>query len=274
MNANIFSMDRVMLLFKHDWLTFWKEKVVLAVVMFVSTVGVVLFGKMDYIALSVMLAMVVWLVMILAPFYFSSHILVNMRSKQDSIAFLMLPASQLEKFFVRFVDMVIVPVLIIAVSLLLGVLLDIVILGWTSVADWCRGFVEGFKFSLLNNPQSGALFEYYFENVGLIALSLIVSLVFNISKFILGGVYFGRFAIVKTALCDMALNFLIAPLQLAWIYGGNWDVDLDSGTMDVTFFSRLVPSTTHIEVTMVVEVVLTAVLMYLSYRLYTKKQVL
>lgn len=243
------------MLFIHDLTTYSKDKIYLAVMVFFPAV-------IAYIASDIMPGMAFMMFMIsvatsiLAPFYLASHICANMRTKQDSIAFAMMPATNVEKFIVRFVDYAILPSLIVfvcmlAIALFIGCLFSI------GHYDELKSFIATIG-TFINEDLFNIDWDWVFSFETFTGLVMILTCGFyDMALVVLGGCFFKRFALVKTWLIVMAISVTL---------GGFVHV---TGIIDF-----IVESTGAMWCGIGVMTLINIAIIYLSYMLFKRKQII
>lgn len=247
---DVFSLARVRQLFVYDWTMYYKEKLFLALLVFLSVFSVFLFWRLDF-QITAILAMVISGIVITFSLHFiASHIFANARTKQDSIAFLMLPATKFEKFFVRFVDFSVIPAFIIIVVASLSLGLCCLFLGWDFMCDLYDKFLNGYQV-MLQNPQ----FSLYFADIRSYFWSMILSCAASVGIYTLGGTIFGRFAFVKTLAIMLGFDMVYSIILSSAMQ--NVEVVLDSMKILGFWFN----------------IILAFACPVISYVIYSKKQV-
>lgn len=207
------SAYRLKMLFHHDLTTYAKEKIYLAALVFVPTILAYFIG--EYLEnLSFMLLLISLFTAIFAPYYLASHICANMRTKQDAIQFAMLPATNIEKFIVRFVDYAILPGIIvlcatIAICLVVG---GLYAMGhFSEIMDSITIMICNIELQEVVDALKENLFT--FKTFSLF-MWLVFTWLFDMSLIVLGGCYFKRFALVKTWLIILLLSVTFGSFNI------------------------------------------------------------
>lgn len=247
---DIFSLARVRQLFVYDWIMYYKEKLFLALLVFLSVFSVFLFWRLGFQIAAILTMIISGIVITYSLFFIASHIFVNTRSKQNSIAFLMLPATKFEKFFVRFVDFSVIPALIIIVVASLSFGLCCVLMGMDFIYDLYDKFVSGYQV-MLQSPQ----FSLYFADLSSFFWSMILYYTAGIGLYTLGGTIFGRFAFVKTLAIMLGFDMVYSIILSSAMH--NVEIVLDSMKILGFWFN----------------IILAFACPVISYVIYSKKQV-
>ena len=249
-------MSRLRMLFRHDLTTYSKDKIYLMAIVFVPTILAYFIGSSAE-GLTVLLLCISFFTAAFAPFYFASHICANMRTKQDSIHFAMLPATNAEKFLVRFVDYAVLPSFIVLIAIIAVVFMVSVLYSLGHFDD----ILNGMSMITINIEDLEDLREKIFSYEALSTLICIaVSFSFDMAIAILGGCIFKRFALVKTWL-------IVAIVSV--FFGGFISIigEFMLLNYDVTDLRIALPF-------LIVQIVITIGMIYLSYVLFKRKQIL
>lgn len=206
------SYNRLKMLFKHEWSMNWQEKMYLAILAFTMPFAIATVYSILPMALMQLMLMGTILIITIAPSYFASHTFANMRNKQQRIAFLMLPATNEEKFIVRLIDYAILPSVIIVTSTFMAGLLALIIHDTT--------FIKDLKEALAFQKEAMPIEIAKIAVLG--TLYVITSWAKQMSIMTLGGLIFGKRAVVKTFLVEIAFYILFARtifscLDYMWI---------------------------------------------------------
>lgn len=262
------SMSRLRMLFRHDLTSYAKEKIMVAALIFVPTL-LAYFISEHIMWLTIMLLFISLFTALFAPFYLASHICANMRTKQDAIQFAMLPATNVEKFLVRFVDYAFLPTVI--------VILAVVAIGLVTGFLYSLGhfdkLVEAVDFFMNNWDQDvrevlNTFYEHLFSFEAFSFLLLIfMSYGFDISIAVLGGCIFKRFALVKTWLC-----YLLIAVTFGSFFGGMLIHHFDAAF--IRFDSDRIFMLKEIWTQIGIFAALIAAALYGSYTLFKRKQIL
>ena len=196
------SYNRLKMLFKHDWESYWKGKAVLAGIIFGFTV--LAYSMVNVLpGLSfALISLLVW-VLVLSPSYFCSHIFANMRTKQQRISFLMLPATREEKYLVRFVDYAIAPSIIIFVTLAITLA---ILYPFSSLRDLDLGAL--WELSKAGFSQSEITYEL--RTIACMIATVITASLAWMSAFVLGGTIFNKHAMAKTLLAIILIQVVFS----------------------------------------------------------------
>ncbi|MCQ2230184.1 MAG: hypothetical protein MJZ13_10650 [Bacteroidales bacterium] len=249
--SNNISCSRLAMLFKHDWVSHWKDKAILAGLIFGLTILAYSLRNILPSLHVTFIGFLIWII-ILTPAFFCSHIFHNMRTKQQKIAYLMIPATRAEKYIVRFVDYVIIPPIIATVTFLIAMAVVCMFSNWYIDFHECYDFIKNTLSELQGLEDKKILFS--------IVLVVITAMTAGLSAFILGGTIFKSHAMAKTILVLIILQVLMSALSL-----NISDLATDHGNN--TFFAvTMAASAFYI---LVIIACVTA-----SYLLFSRKQVI
>lgn len=252
------SINRLQMLFRHDITTYLREKIYLIALVFVPTL-LAYFISDNLIGLTIVLLLISFFTAALAPYYMASHICANMRTKQGAIQFAMLPATNIEKFIVRFTNYAVLPTLIVFVSL--------VALGMVTGSLYSIGHFDEIKYNLrimINDEQFLEVWEYLRTNIFTFrVLSLLffifVSYAFNISIVVLGGCYFKRFALIKTWLITLLASTIFGQIAIL--------PDIEILNFDIDDINKI-----WINVCVIMSI--SVVMLFVAYKLFKRKQII
>ena len=265
------------MLFRHDLSLHAKDKIYLALIVFVPTI-LAYFIADHLMSVTILLLLISGLTALFAPYYLASHICVNMRTKQDAINFAMLPATNLEKFIVRFVDYGILPTLI--------VLFDLLLIALTLFFFYSIGHFDDvvLKMKMLFDPTVIEQLKHDLQEIlkvpflpslaTLWVVNSVVGYMSNIHAMTLGGCYFNRFAMVKTWLVIMGIG---AVLQGFVSVGVGFGLHLYPAMLDDLNNPNPEVVLEHFQtlfiVCSIINTVLAAALLYFTYVLFKRKQI-
>lgn len=202
---NNISWSRMKMLFRHDLKSYGRQHIFLASAVFFPLLLVSVLAEVNtlgnFTGISFLMIQIALFAIAMGPAYMASHIFVNMRSKQDATAFAMLPATNVEKYVVRFVDFVLLPLLIVLLSLIAFVLVFLLLHGGElmELASKIIDNWEEVREQLVVNVDMPTLWKV----AGIYILMKLAS----VSFFALGGTVFGKYAIVKTWLLMFPMTF-------------------------------------------------------------------
>jgi hypothetical protein len=134
--------------------------------------------------------------MFLGGLWFSAGIWSDVNTTQQRQFFLTLPASDLEKYISKW--LITGPLFLLAFTFiywLFSMLVNVIALGYPGVAYW--------QLDMMGNEVITKLVPYY---------------LLSQPMFLAGGIWFGRFAFIKTALVALALELLLIGF-VAWLGG-------------------------------------------------------
>lgn len=228
----IFSLARVRQLFAYDWTMNYKDKLYLAIIVFLAVISSFTFLRLDYEIAAVIIIVISAIILSYAPYFLASHIFANMRTKQDSIAFMMLPATKFEKFLVRFIDFSIVPSLIILIVGALAFGICVLCMGTDFMNQLYDTWLKGYTV-MLQNPQ----FRLYFTDLDSFICQALAGSLAGLGIYTLGGSIFGRFAFVKTMAIMLVFDLFYAVLYNS--YAGDFNVVLGS-MKELGFWTNLI----------------------------------
>ena len=137
----------------------------------------------------------------------------HLKTKQDYVSYLMLPASHLEKFVARWLMFTVVWTLIgllgMIAAFLVTSLLGYIFGGWTSDIP-----------TLLDLMRSWAVWDYSLSET----LSLVIVVAWIHSIYLLGGTFFRRNAPLLTTVVVFAVGVLVAVILTKCLMRIDWDV--------------------------------------------------
>lgn len=247
-----FDMQRFLLTMKWDVISNWKEslKIMLTMTFAMGIMfAITLFGKTtveanDWVVDTVMqqqglfglFGFIVFMVV------GASRIFNNMRTKQQRTAFLMLPASNAEKFVARWLWATVGQLVLFVVALLLADLLQVlfsVILG-----KGVFGSAAAATFKMVGNIFTGgsrglhALGEKDMSAALTLSIFMCMTAVFNHASYVLGGVFFRRNPWLLTTCAGFVLTVIISIFipNTYWIEG--WMGD-DSAYLSLNIWSGI-----------------------------------
>ncbi|MBR6249661.1 MAG: hypothetical protein IKR17_00515 [Bacteroidales bacterium] len=262
------SMSRLRMLFRHDLTSYAKEKVMVAALIFVPTL-LAYFISEHIMWLTIMLLFISLFTALFAPFYLASHICANMRTKQDAIQFAMLPATNVEKFLVRFVDYAFLPTVIV----ILAVAAISLVTGFLYSLGHFDKLIEAVDYFLKVTEEQwqvvfSQLHEHLFTfNVFSFLVLMLISYGFDISIAVLGGCIFKRFALVKTWLC-----YLLIAVTCGSFFGGIFIHHIDETLLNFNIDNEVFLRTIWTQIGIFVALI--AATLYGSYVLFKRKQIL
>ncbi len=201
-----------------------------------------------------------------SPFYFASHIMSNMRTKQEATAFAMIPATNAEKYIVRFVNYVILPSIVAFLASLLAAIFVSIFKGWEFIQGLYESFYYFFSHSWKLLQENGPIITIdgkdYDIRYGMIsaALSIFLSYAMNIMIAVLGGSYFRRHPLIKTFIIYVFFALFISP-SLHHFYG-----------MFVVNHGWDIPTVVH--TTQCVQALVIIVCTVVSYKLFRRRQII
>ncbi|MCR5697720.1 MAG: hypothetical protein K6G73_12175 [Marinilabiliaceae bacterium] len=262
------SLSRLRMLFRHDLTSYAKEKVMVAALIFVPTF-LAYFISEHVMWLTVLLLFISLFTALFAPFYLASHICANMRTKQDAIQFAMLPATNVEKFLVRFVDYAFLPTVIV----ILAVIAIGLVTGFLYSLGHFDKLVEAIAYLKGNWNEDlivalNTLYEHLFTfQVLSFILLAFISYGFDISIAVLGGCIFKRFALVKTWLC-----YLLIAVTCGSFFSGAFVHHFEGIFVNFSDNSDVFLREVWIQIGILSALIVAA--LYGSYTLFKRKQIL
>ncbi|MDO4461665.1 MAG: hypothetical protein Q4C30_04095 [Bacteroidia bacterium] len=190
----------------YDFNCYRKEKIVLASVIFFTIIAQAVCAQIGGIIAGFLVGItfpLLVLFVVLGIYYMASHFGVAFRKKQTSILFLSFPVSVTEKFFARFINQIIAPVLIAILSASCA-------FGLLAIINKLYPLEIFSVFEVVNmRAVSDMPFYPFMERVAWIAF---VSNMFSLCVMMLGSLVFGRYAIIKTIVSYTILSWIISPL--------------------------------------------------------------
>lgn len=262
------SLSRLRMLFRHDLTSYAKEKVMVAALIFVPTF-LAYFISEHVMWLTVLLLFISLFTALFAPFYLASHICANMRTKQDAIQFAMLPATNVEKFLVRFVDYAFLPTVIV----ILAVAAIGLVTGFLYSLGHFDKLIEAVDYFLKVTEEQwqvafSQLHEHLFTfNAFSFLVLTLISYGFDISIAVLGGCIFKRFALVKTWLC-----YLLIAVTCGSFFSGVFVHHFEGIFVNFSDNSDVFLREVWIQIGILSALIVAA--LYGSYTLFKRKQIL
>lgn len=207
----------------------------------------------------------------IAFIWLNSRIMRVMNTKEKRISYLMLPATNLEKFVSRTVYVTLGAIVMLLVAILLAELIRLLIvlifgmndalLSWSldNVAEIIR---TNFTVPRIYD-ESG---EYLWNAVPLMSIA---SFLCYQSIFVLGGVSFYRHPFFKTLFVQWAIAMILGALF--FFFAGYINFDFDNNAL-LSFLQSV--SVTQVEIaTSVILIALAALFWYFSYRIFVNSQI-
>jgi hypothetical protein len=242
---DIFDFKRLGALFVYDWATTWKMYVIYFSLIMGSAVMANVVDVLDFPVITSLIGSLGVLVFIIGLLYIPSIAFSNMSTKGRRINFLMLPASNLEKFTVRVVNYAILPIFVAFLAVFL---------------------LDRISFVFDNNPGN-ILFHICQEimkcddKYGVLILIKVIFAIFvlllcQMSFMVLGASIFRKKVLIKTIAVSFGISIIFSF----------FDIDLSIQMNDKLFYDDFLTwgIVTHL--------VLTAIYFSVSYFLFKRKQ--
>lgn len=201
-----FNWSRLMSLFAYDWATTWKIHAVYAALIVGCSVMTLLCLSVGLNSLQGVFNVLFFMITAIGQLFIASHSFANIRNKTGRINYLMLPATNMEKFIVRMVNMAIAPLL-------------------TAIIAWGISYAVFEVCSLLRiwfvNPLDFILSMYknFFEPTSKVFLFLSFLFMMIINTFsnnlymAMGSLLFKRFVLIKMIFVSIGLSIVFSLLM-------------------------------------------------------------
>lgn len=292
---NYFSFSRLGLVMKRDFVENWKTNLYVFLGIFLAFLGVYLFNmnefdnswvetRKDIIHyINPHTASFVSITSFLL-FYFASETMRNMRTKENRLSYLMLPATMLEKFVARALYVTIGVLVMVAVASLLAEAVHWAFMPFFDempdkfkVCVWPEAWEKVVE--AINPFQTRMITEGSYDSWVRVEKSMFCGIMMGYmialwshSLFILGGNYFGKYAFFKTW-----GTIILVGILFAWI-SSNLDFYLDYIARRFESFARNNEDWLTVDfvagMVAVIFFVFTALNWWLSYKLFTRQQVI
>lgn len=270
-SSNTFSFSRLMLVMKRDLVENWKYNLQIALSMY----GAFLISAlMTYSSISDMSDINIYYSYRLG-FYIAigfitfctlllnaAHIMEVMNSKEKRIAYLMLPATQSEKYISRALQVVVGTVLMLFITLVFAEITRLLLFPLLGAPEVLQHFcIFDFGDVLSNTIFLSGVEDIELENIkNLAILSTCSWFLASLSFFILGGTYFYKKPAIKT-FCLLILGFVAFSFILS-----NWEPHNNTVKEEIDYKISLI-------LLIIISVTITVFNWGLSYFLFTRSQV-
>lgn len=251
----------------YDFNFFLKEKIVLASVVFftliVQAVCAQIGGAISGVLLAVTCPLLI-LFVIFGTMYLASHFGIAFRKKQTSILFLSFPVSVTEKFFVRFINQIIVPWLIV----LLSACMAYIVLYLVNFI-YPLNVISALSFFNANDVTDVYAVELFYRLLSVTTSSFF----FQLTVMMLGSLVFSKYAIIKTFIAYTIISWVMTPMfydQKSLLARAESMKIAHPTTQDVHDFVFSFVT----EDLIVLYVVLSVIIMAISYVLFRRKTII
>lgn len=201
-----FNWSRLMSLFAYDWATTWKIHAVYAALIVGCSVMTLLCLSVGLNSLQGVFIYLFFMITAFGQLFIASHSFANIRNKTGRINYLMLPATNMEKFVVRMVNMSIAPLL-------------------TAIIAWIISFFV-FEVCSLFEAFDATLLEFVLRIYGAIhvtietvpiLISLFIMMLLNYFShnfyMAMGSLLFKRFVLIKMIFVTIGLSIVFSLLM-------------------------------------------------------------
>ena len=207
-----FSMSRLMSLFVYDWATTKKVYIIFASLILGPIIIGLMLAQFGANSLAEFIVSLIYPVIIFGALYVASHTFSNIRKKSGSISFLMLPASNIEKFIVRVVNMTVVPLIVANVTWFVA---DVIVYLASFVLPCSLEYItlsEAYSFipEMYNSMQCGSFVAFLMASFVLV--TLFIYIMNNMLYMSLCSLMFKRFVFVKAIFLFIGLCILFSSL--------------------------------------------------------------
>lgn len=201
-----FNWSRLMSLFAYDWATTWKIHAVYVALIVGCSVMTLLCLSVGLNSLQGIFNFLFFMITAFGQLFIASHSFANIRNKTGRINYLMLPATNMEKFVVRMVNMAIAPLL-------------------TAIIAWGISYAVFEVCSLLRiwfaNPIDYILSMYktFFEPTSKVFIFLSFLFMLLLNNFsnnfymAMGSLLFKRFVLIKMIFVTIGLSIVFSLLM-------------------------------------------------------------
>lgn len=219
-----------------------KEKFIYGLVLFVGVITMAICAQIGGVVAGVICGITFPLLTMfyfVGAMYMSSHFGKPFRTKQTSIQFLMLPASVTEKFFARFINQCVLPILIgvISIGLAIGLMYLVNLVVDLEACRYINIAILSFRQALENAPVE--LIARINSIAPLYGLLLILSGILSWFEYMLGSLVFGKYAFIKTIVAVMILQWLMAPIVMGQGIMPQMQVTTNDPTFVLDVFEKL-----------------------------------
>lgn len=200
-----FNWSRLMSLFAYDWATTWKIHAVYAALIVGCSVMTLLCLSVGLNSLQSVFNVLFFMITGFGQLFIASHSFANIRNKTGRINYLMLPATNMEKFVVRMVNMAIAPLLTAIIAWIISYFVFVV----------CSLF-EAFDATPLEFVlRIYGVIHVTIETVPILISLFIMLLLNNFSNsfyMAMGSLLFKRFVLIKMIFVTIGLSIVFSLL--------------------------------------------------------------
>ena len=214
----------------------------------------------------------------IASFIYAANIMENMKTKEERISFLMLPATMIEKFVVKFLYVTVGLFIAILITVSLAEITRLLLLPLFNVPVTLHQTILPKMFSMfmdmirISGKDSLVVYTgYEVLNYGLVTACIWTSVIWHHSLFILGGNYWYKKPFLKTLGTLWAVMFILSSITstvIKWTSTGNTFVLWDSARTNWTTINSV------LAVSIALFASFTIFNWWLSYKLFTRSQII
>ena len=264
--SNTFSFSRLIMVMKHDFVENWKSYLNSALSIYSAFLlsALMSFATMNdqssYFSYRLGFFIAIGLITYFIFHICAGNIMDVLRTKEKRIAYLMLPATQTEKFVSRVIQAILGTLAMVIVTLFLAEITRLMLFPLLGAPETLQHFcLFDFKDIFLKGAFLNGVENIQDKSVMYLAIFNVFSnIIFTHSVFILGGTYFYKRPIIKT---------------FGWIVLGTTLLSFIAGYFGTRSITSNIEEITLLTATSILYLIIAAVCWALSYFLFTRSQV-